>query len=116
MKLISEVIHGDKIGRMVGYPTANIHIDFSRQSFDSGVYVSKIRLKEMYYNGLLVIQKKMQKAEVYLLDYTGEDFYSEVIEVEIFDKISEIERFTDTESLKEKIQKDILLARNWFQK
>ncbi|PIR04027.1 MAG: hypothetical protein COV59_02475 [Candidatus Magasanikbacteria bacterium CG11_big_fil_rev_8_21_14_0_20_39_34] len=116
MKLTSEVIHGDKIGRTVGYPTANIDIDFFECTLVSGVYVSHILLKGGQYNGLLVVQKEMQKAEVHLLDYLGEDFYSQVIEIDVFDKISEIERFTDVPSLKKKIQHDIDKARKWLEK
>ena len=50
------VIHGDKIGRILGFPTANIEVSNPHKLIPaSGVYAVKIKIKDTYYKGALSI-------------------------------------------------------------
>ncbi len=51
--------------------------------------------------------------EVHLLDWSG-DLYGKTLDVEVGDKIAEIERFETREELIRKIEKDIVKAREFF--
>lgn len=108
------VIHGDKIGRTLGFPTANLDIAKKHCPFAPGVYAVKVKLNKKEYQGALAIQEKPRKVEVHLLNYFGEDFYGKYLEVELVQKVSEMENMDSLEELKEKIQKDMEMVREIF--
>ncbi|HBU06649.1 MAG TPA: hypothetical protein DEB09_01035 [Candidatus Magasanikbacteria bacterium] len=108
------VIHGDGIGKKLGFPTANLDIEKKKCKFNSGVYAAKVTLNKKEYQGALAIQEKNWKVEVHFLDYVGEDFYGSFIEVEPIQKVSEMERFDSFEELQTKIKKDMLVVRSFF--
>jgi len=103
-----KVIYGDGIGKQLGTPTANLAIKKNDIDLSAGVYVVKAYLgDEEYLASLTVLEVPTFKFEVHLLDYTGEDFYGEILEVEIGEKISELIKFENYEELKKKIAEDI---------
>lgn len=101
------VIHGDKIGKTLGFPTANLNIEKKDCKLSAGVYAVEATLDRKKYQGALAIQEKKWKVEVYLLDYVGEDFYGKYIEVDPVQKVGEMEGFDSEEELVEKIQGDV---------
>ncbi|MFZ2189623.1 MAG: riboflavin kinase [Candidatus Magasanikiibacteriota bacterium] len=108
------VIHGDGIGKKLGFPTANLDIDKKKCKFNPGVYAAKVLLDKKEYQGALAIQEKNWKVEVHFLDYVGEDFYGSFIEVEPIQKVSEMEGFSGENSLIEKINNDVEKVREVF--
>lgn len=108
------VVHGDGLGRGLGYPTANLNILPKNTKCKDGVYAAKAFLKNKEYKAALIIQEQVKKVEVHLFDYNEGDFYGLYLEVDPIQKVSEIENYGGTDSLKAKIEKDIQLIREVF--
>lgn len=108
------VIYGDKIGRTLGYPTANLNVEKKHCKLSTGIYAAEVILDRKKYQGALAIQEKKWKIEVHLLDYSGEDFYGKYIEVDPVQKVGEMEGFTGQDSLIEKIKNDVEKVREIF--
>jgi len=108
----SKVIVGDGLGKTLGFPTANLDITKDELKLESGVYNSCTFLNEKKYKSALVVQEKIWKIEVYLLDYNGPDFYDEYLKIEPLEKISELEKINSKIELKEKIAKDVAIIKN----
>src|SRR5690606_5825858 len=73
--LSGKVVHGDKIGRTLGFPTANLEIEKYKLIPKNGVYLVKVQLGNEYFKGLLsigtrptVTNSDEKRVEVYLLD------------------------------------------------
>lgn len=106
--LKGKVIKGDGIGRKrLDSPTANLDIRTEEVGLKEGVYAAWVILNKKKYVAALVILPKINKVEVRLIDYQGEDFYGEDLEVEVVEKISEILDLALGERLKKKIGDDI---------
>lgn len=101
------VIHGDGVGKRLGYPTANLDISKDKIKLSPGVYAARAVLNGKKYKASLVIQEKIWKVEVHLLDYVGEDFYGADLEVEAVEKVSEIVPFKSEDELIKKIGEDM---------
>ncbi|MHB1922946.1 MAG: bifunctional riboflavin kinase/FAD synthetase, partial [Chitinophagaceae bacterium] len=90
--LSGRVIHGNKIGRQLGFPTANLVIDDHRKLIPSdGIYLVQIKIKGNFennniYTGLMSIGKKPTfgsnplSLEVYIFDF-NQEIYGQEIEV-----------------------------------
>ena len=102
-----KVIRGDGVGRKLGYPTANLDISKEKIKLSPGVYAARAFLEKKKYNASLIIQEKVFKVEVHLLDYIGEDFYGARLEVEPVEKVSEIVPFETEGELIKKIGEDM---------
>ena len=111
------VIEGDKRGRKINFPTANISLnDLIRPAF--GVYavkVSGIGIKP--YNGIANIGKRPtvndrgELLEVNIFDFDG-DLYGKEIQVSLLKFIRVEKKFDSIESLKEQMIKDVYKAKN----
>lgn len=101
------VIHGDAIGRQLGYPTANLNLSPAKTHLDNGVYAAKALLNDVEYGAALLINGDHSKVEVHLLEYHGPEFYGSYLSVEAIQKVSELEYYEDNEELKQKIGRDI---------
>ena len=110
MKNIFEgnVVHGQKEGRKLGFPTANV--EFFGE-LDKGVYAGwaivdgkKYKAGIMYRNGTTIL-------EAYILDFSG-DIYGKKMELEIGKKIREIIRFENDRELIAQIKKDVKLIKD----
>ncbi len=101
-----EVIHGDSIGKTQGWPTANIAVDPKRTQLKSGCYAGRALLDGQQYDAAIIIASKPYKVEVYLLDYSGPDFYGKVLSAEAVQKVSEVINAKGDE-LRAKIKEDI---------
>lgn len=101
------VVHGDGIGKTLGYPTANLDVEPDETPYKNGVYAAHAEMRGVKYPAALVINGMQKKVEVHLLVYSGEDCYGERMFVEPIQKVAEIERYDSMEELKEKIKNDI---------
>lgn len=108
------VVHGDRVGRTLGYPTANLDISIKDTKCKPGIYAATVTLKKKQYKAALVINTAENKVEAYLFDYVGEEFYGAHIEIDPIQKVSEIEQYENLKDLKEKIDEDIKLVRKVF--
>jgi riboflavin kinase/FMN adenylyltransferase len=113
----NSVIEGDKRGRKINFPTANIKLnDLIRPAF--GVYAVKVSgtgIKS--YNGIANIGKRPtvndrgELLEVNIFDFDG-DLYGKEIKVSLLKFIREEQKFDGLGSLKEQITKDVYKAKN----
>jgi riboflavin kinase/FMN adenylyltransferase len=110
------VEHGDKRGRALGYPTANVALDrYLRPRF--GVYAVRGLLPGgRVVNGVAnlgtrpMFDPPKELLEPYFFDFDG-DLYDQVIEVELIDFIRDEAAFADLDALKAQIARDCEAAR-----
>jgi len=111
------VIEGDKRGRKINFPTANISLnELIRPAF--GVYAVKVSgIGVKSYNGIANIGKRPtvndrgELLEVNIFDFDG-DLYGKEIKVSLLKFIREEQKFDGLGSLKEQIIKDVYKAKN----
>ncbi len=106
MKLSWTIIHGKWLGRELGYRTANMHIEPSSTSLESGTYSISGIVRWEKLEWVWVYIPQISTFESHFLNF-DDDIYDEVIEVEILYKIRENERFESLEKLALQIGKDI---------
>lgn len=112
MTLAGKVIEGNKLGRRMGYPTANIRLE-DHDEADNGVYAARVRLDDGRTFGAMVnIGRRptvAEKGELWLeaniFDF-AEDIYGRTIEVELVELIRRECRFGSVEALCEQLEKD----------
>lgn len=113
------VVHGDALGRTIGFPTANLPLR-RYTSPVKGVYaVEVLGLGDQPLPGVANIGTRptvaglRQQLEVHLLD-VAMDLYGHHIEVVLCEKIRNEQRFASLDALKEQIAKDVVTARTFF--
>ncbi len=109
------VIHGDKRGRQIGFPTANIKIDEKRILPQNGVYACRVQIEnEMnQYHAVMnigvrpTVQQEVLEihVEAHLFDYNG-DLYGKKIKYFPVQFIREERKFSNFLELKEQIKLD----------
>ncbi len=107
------VIEGDKRGRELGFPTANLRIDDEDKLLPAlGIYAAEITIKDEKKQGLLSVGKRPTfyelgdiVPEVYLFDF-DENIYGEEITVSLVERIRGEEKFSSADELIEKMNKD----------
>jgi len=99
------VIHGEKMGRTLGYPTANIEPESKHKLIPAnGVYLVRVKVKDRWYYGLMNIGRKPTVGEfergneVYILDF-DQDIYGEYVRTEFLEYIRPERKFTSLEEL-----------------
>lgn len=107
-----EVVHGDKIGRTLGFPTANLKVDDLKIIPAHGVYSVNVFVDDQKYLGLLsigvratVTNSREHRVEVNILDFT-DDIYGKTIQLEFLDKIRDEKKFNGLDELIEAMNKD----------
>lgn len=108
------VVHGDGVGKTLGYPTANLDVDTKKISYSAGVYAAHVVFDTVAYDAALVINKERNKLEVHLFGYNHDDFYGETISVDPIQKVSEIEQWESEEALVAKIHNDIAMIQQFL--
>jgi riboflavin kinase/FMN adenylyltransferase len=119
-RMSGRVAHGDKRGRQLGFPTANIHLHRQKVPL-SGVYaVQLFGIKEEPVNGVANVGvrptiggDKKALLEVHLFDF-NRTIYGEHVQVHFMHKIRDEQKFDGLEALMEQIQIDSEQAREFF--
>jgi riboflavin kinase/FMN adenylyltransferase len=115
------VIEGDRRGRELGFPTANLDTD-GLVLPPNGVYAAHVRLgQEEAHRAVLNIGLRPTLAkpeptlqvEAHLLDFDGE-LYGQVMEIEFVEQLRDEQRFDSTDELAAQISRDIEHARTLF--
>ncbi len=113
------VVHGDKVGRTIGFPTANVPLK-RRVIPVKGVYAVEVMgLGDKPLPGVANIGTRptvagiRQQLEVHLLD-ANMNLYGHHIDVVLRAKLRNEQRFASLDELKQQIAKDVLAARNLF--
>lgn len=113
-KISGTIAHGDKIGKTIGYPTANIEIDDKHKLVPKeGVYAVKCEIEGLQKNGMMYIGTRptikgvshKRKIEVNLFDF-NDDVYSKAIDVEVIEHIREDSKFDSVDELTSQLALD----------
>jgi riboflavin kinase/FMN adenylyltransferase len=107
------VIGGDKRGRELGYPTANIKLSSQEKLLPAiGIYAVRVLLENEEHIGLLSIGKRPTfynagelVTEVYIYNFNCE-IYGEVVTIELVERLRGEEKFNSSEDLINQMDKD----------
>lgn len=115
------VLHGQKLGRQLGSPTANVQLKRRRAPLN-GVFLVSVELDGRVQPGVANIGMRPTVAgdgrahlEVHLLDFAG-DLYGRRLTVVFHQKLRDEQRFASLEALKAAIDADIASARAYWQR
>ncbi len=110
--MTGEVVKGDKLGRILGYPTANIDLDSRHKLIPSdGIYAVTVKYDSVVYQSMLYIGNRptvngnKRVIEVNLFDFNKE-IYGESLTVYFHGLIRLDEKFQDLEALKLRLHQD----------
>jgi len=111
--LTGKVIHGKKLGRTIGYPTANIDVPINKLLPKSGAYIVEVYVDDQFYKGMLSIGtnptiddlNQSLHTEVYILDF-DQDIYDQEITLKFRDYLHDEIKFEGLEKLIEKLDLD----------
>ena len=114
------VIEGERQGRELGFPTANLDTD-GLVLPPNGVYAVHARLGQETHRAVLNIGLRPTLAslepalqvEAHLLDFNGE-LYGKAMEIELVERLRDEQRFGSTDELATQISRDIERARTLF--
>jgi len=121
-----KVIHGEKRGRTIGFPTANVDIHDDYLLPPTGVYAVKFTIEKSKetFQGVCNVGYKptfhKEKAdkpsiEVYIFDF-NRDIYAEEVTIEWHRRLRSEQKFSGIEELIAQIEKDKKSAHNYFEK
>ena len=107
-----EVVHGQKIGSRLGFPTANIKLDFGQKLLPKdGVYAVRVLVNGEEKGGMLNVGFRPsvkglgRKIEVHLFDF-DENLYGKNLKIYFLDRVRDEVKFETLEALKTQLQKD----------
>jgi riboflavin kinase/FMN adenylyltransferase len=106
------VVDGKKIGRQIGFPTANLEVDPLKLIPSDGVYVVDVEVEGVEYRGVLNIGTRptvsgdQRTVEVHIIGFTG-DLYGKEIELNFLQFLRHEMKFSSLDELRTQIQKDI---------
>lgn len=108
-----KVIHGYKIGHLIGFPTANLNISHEKLIPKKGVYFVKIWIYNISYFGIMNIGKRptfqgeKNQIEVHIFNFS-QNIYGRIIYIELINYIREEIFFNSSKELVQQIIKDKL--------
>lgn len=117
MKFISHQVKGRGRGKLLGFPTINMHIP-ENFKLEEGIYAANVEIEGKVYKGALhfgpipTFNEDENVLEVFLID-ADENFHlqdSSKLNVEIKKRLRDIIRFENPYGLVKQIEKDVELA------
>ena len=116
-ELMGRVIHGKKLGRQLGYPTANLLLRRNHQGC-SGIYLVKVIVAQQYYDGVAsigmrpTVNGREALIEVHLFNYNA-SLYGRLLRVQLLKKLREEQCFDSVAAMQQQIERDIVLAQTY---
>lgn len=111
-RLNGMVVHGDKRGKEIGFPTANIKPEHNKKIIPkNGVYAVRLRINGDWYDGMMNIgtrptfEGQTQTLEVHLFNF-NEDIYGKEVQVRFYERIRDEKKFSGKEELVEQLGND----------
>ena len=105
------VVHGDKNGRKLGYPTMNIE-SANQLTAKDGVYAAKVKIFDKIYNSMAYIGERptidnnlKRRVEANLFDF-NQEVYGSFAEIYLYKYIRDDMKFNTLDELKEQLKKD----------
>jgi riboflavin kinase/FMN adenylyltransferase len=107
------VIEGNRIGRTIGFPTANIQLEDPEKVIPGvGVYIVTVDVEQISYKGMLYIGQRptfgedsVLRIEVHLLDFSG-DLYGKMLEISIKKFLRKDVKFDSIHALRQQLELD----------
>ena len=119
-RILGSVVSGNKIGRIMGIPTANLKWDADVLLPKSGVYAVQVKVLGQIKPGVLNIGTRPTVSsnnnvtmEVNILDF-NQDIYGEKLEVIFHQKLRDEKKFNNILDLKKQIEVDTLRTIQYF--
>lgn len=121
-EMIGKVIVGNRVGRTLQVPTANIAYDPAAKCLPDGVYVADVVLLEQgnrVYQGVLnqgshpTVPQGDPAVEIHLFDFQGL-LYGQRVHIRYWHFLRDEITFSSREAMRIQMQQDILDARRWF--
>ena len=116
---VSKVVNGDKRGRRLGFPTANLEIEDHRAMLPNGVYIVRVKVGGDFYSGIANVgdnptfKVAKRRLEVFIDNFSG-DIYGEEIAVGFVSKIRDEKTFASVDELKAQLNEDLAALRRFF--
>ncbi|MES2606808.1 MAG: bifunctional riboflavin kinase/FAD synthetase [Pseudomonadota bacterium] len=114
-----KVIEGRKLGRQLGFPTANLQLANNKLPL-MGIFVVEVLHGGTTYQGVAsvgynptVSDASQASLEVYLLDFVG-DLYGSILTASFLHKLRDEAKFASLELLQQQIAADVKDARTYF--
>lgn len=110
-KITGKVIKGNKIGKKIGYPTANLEVNRNKILPQNGVYAVNTYVNSQKYQGMIYLGKKSSisnnelSVEVNIFNFR-KNIYQKIITVEFVEKIRNEMTFNNFNELKSQLDKD----------
>jgi riboflavin kinase/FMN adenylyltransferase len=112
-QLTGIVVHGNKLGRTIGFPTANLQVDQETKILPAiGVYAVRVEHKGRHFDGVMNIGKKptvqqtdLISVEVFIFGFS-EEIYGDSLTVSVFDRLRGEQKFGSVDELKTQLKKD----------
>ena len=111
---------GDRRGRALGFPTANIALGLDRALPAYGIFVTRAYVRESSHESCTSIGirptfdvEPRPVVETFILDF-DEDIYGREMQIDLLRRLRGEERFASAEALIAQIHKDIENTREWF--
>jgi riboflavin kinase/FMN adenylyltransferase len=111
-----EVIHGEKRGRDLGYPTANLRLDHGC-GLRHGIYAVRVGLGDKRYGGVASFGRRptfdngAPLLEIFLFDFSG-DLYGQTLDAAFIGWIRPEEKFDSVDALVTRMDEDAKAARD----
>ncbi|HRY91534.1 MAG TPA: riboflavin kinase [Candidatus Gracilibacteria bacterium] len=112
-KVAALVVRGNGRGHELGFPTINLEVEPENlKNFTEGVYACLVKVKGRDYMGAAsfgaqpTFGSKEKKMEIFLIGFSG-DLYGEKVEVQVYNRLREVRRFSTPDELKRQIEDDV---------
>lgn len=118
-RMSGRVAHGEKLGRQLGFPTANIHVHRKATPLQGIFVVEVFGIEGEPLPGVAslgtrpTVDGKKTILEVYLFDF-DRDIYGEYLQVSFLHKLRDEEKYTTLDALKIQIGRDVENAKDYF--
>lgn len=110
--LSGKVVEGLKLGRTIGYPTANIQVTDQYKLIPAdGIYAVKLKHANKMYSGMLsignnpTVEGKGRSIEVNIFDF-NETIYGDTVTLYFIERLREEQKFNSLDDLKKQLLKD----------
>ena len=116
--ITGRVAHGAKLGRTIGFPTANIHLKRLVVPVQ-GVYAVQVLIADAIHFGVAnigfrpTVNGTRSQLEVHIFDFKG-DLYGKQLQIQVCHKLRDEQKFPSFSALQTQITMDARQARQWF--
>ena len=118
--MMGKVVEGKKLGRTIGFPTANIEVLNEHKLIPAdGVYVAEVLIDTEFYKGMMnigirpTVNGTNRTIEINLFDF-DKNIYGETVKIFFHQRIREEKKFNGWDELKKQLNSDRIYALDFF--